>query len=43
MRTNFDVYVFIIVFGLTRPALEATIYHTQGDHASHYTIDDANI
>jgi hypothetical protein len=27
------------VFGLTRPGLEPTIYHTQGEHAKHYTND----
>ena len=32
-NTNF------IVFGLTRPALEPTIYRTRGDHANHYTTD----
>ena len=24
------------VFGLTRPGLEPTIYHTQDEHANHY-------
>jgi hypothetical protein len=32
-NTNF------IVFGLTRPELEPTIYHTQGEHANHYATD----
>jgi len=32
-NTNF------IVFGLTRSGLEATIYHTQGEHANHYNTD----
>jgi hypothetical protein len=32
-NTNF------IVFGLTRPGLESTIYHTRGEHANHYTTD----
>jgi hypothetical protein len=32
-NTNF------IVFGLTQPWLEPTIYHTQGEHANHYTTD----
>jgi hypothetical protein len=32
-NTNF------IVFGLTRSRLELTIYHTRGEHASHYTTD----
>ena len=27
-----------IVFGLTRPGLEATIYRIRGKHANHYTI-----
>jgi hypothetical protein len=25
------------VSGLTRPGLQPTIYHTQGEHANHYT------
>jgi hypothetical protein len=25
-----------IVFGLTKPRLEPTIYHTPGEHANHY-------
>jgi hypothetical protein len=29
-NTNF------IVFGLTRPGLESTIYRNQGDHSNHY-------
>ena len=32
-NTNF------IVFGLTRPGVEPTIYHTRGEHANHYTTD----
>ena len=32
-NTNF------IVFGLIRPGLEPTIYHTRGEHANHYAID----
>ena len=28
------------VIGLTRPGLEPAIYHTQGDHANNYTIDE---
>ena len=32
-NTNF------IVFGLTRSEFEATIYHTRGEHANHYTIN----
>ena len=32
-NTNFTV------FGLTRPGLEPTIYHTRGEHANHYTTD----
>ena len=32
-NTNF------IVFGLTRPVLEPTIYRTLGEHANHYNID----
>jgi hypothetical protein len=26
----------VILFGLTRPRLEPTIYHTRGEHANHY-------
>ena len=33
INTNF------IVFGLTRSGLEPTIYHTQGEHAYHYTTN----
>ena len=32
-NTNF------IVFGLTRPGLEPTIYHTRGEHANVYATD----
>jgi hypothetical protein len=32
-----------IVFGLTRSGLEPTIYHTRGEHANHYTIDEPTI
>ena len=32
-NTNF------IVFGMTRPGLEPTIYRTQGEHANHYATD----
>ena len=28
-----------IVFGLTRPGLEPTIYRTRGEHANHYATD----
>jgi hypothetical protein len=28
-----------IVFGLTRTALESTIYRTRGEHPNHYTTD----
>jgi hypothetical protein len=33
--TNTD----FIVFGLIRLGLKPTIYHTQGEHANHYTTD----
>ena len=36
-NTNF------IVFGLARPGLEPTNYHTQGEHANHYTPNAVNI
>jgi hypothetical protein len=29
----------VIVFGLSRPGLEPTIYHTRGEHANHYATD----
>jgi hypothetical protein len=32
-----------IVFGLTRPVLEPTIYRTRGEHANHYTTDAVTI
>jgi hypothetical protein len=32
-NTNF------IVFGLTQPVLEPTIYRTQGEHDNHYATD----
>jgi hypothetical protein len=32
-NTNF------IVFGLTQPGLEPTIYRTRDEHANHYTTD----
>jgi hypothetical protein len=32
-NTNF------IIFGLTRPGLEPTIYHNPGEHANHYNTD----
>ena len=28
-----------IIFGLTRPVLEPTIYHTLGEHTNNYTTD----
>ena len=31
--------ISILVFGLTQSWLEPTIYRTQGEHATHYTID----
>jgi hypothetical protein len=31
-----------IVFGLTRPGLEPTIYRTRGEHANHYATDAVN-
>jgi hypothetical protein len=30
----------LIVFGLTRPGLEHTIYRTRGKDANHYAIDE---
>jgi hypothetical protein len=31
--------IFIIVFVLTRPVLEPTIYRTRDEHANHYSTD----
>ena len=28
-----------IIFGLTRPGFEPTIYRTRGEHANHFTTD----
>jgi hypothetical protein len=36
-NTNF------IVFGLTWQGLDSTIYHTRGEHASHYTTGVVDI
>jgi len=36
-NTNF------IVFGLTRPGLERTIYRTRGEHANNYTTDKVSM
>jgi hypothetical protein len=30
---------YFIVFGLTRPGLESTIYRTRGEHANRYTTN----
>jgi hypothetical protein len=46
-NTNFDKEDILanhksincIVFGLTRPGLEPTIYSTRGEHTNHYGID----
>jgi hypothetical protein len=32
-----------ILFGLTRPVLELTIYRTRGEHADHYVTDAVSI
>ena len=37
--TIFEIYVFMIVFSLTRPGLQTTIYRTRGEHANYYTSD----
>ena len=31
----------LIVFGLTRPEVEPTIYRTRGEYANYYTTDEA--
>ena len=33
----------MLVFGLTQTGLEPKIYHTQGEHANHYTTDEPKI
>ena len=30
---------YFVVYGLTRPGLEPTIYRTRGEHANHYATD----
>ena len=32
-----------IVFGMTRPGLEPTIYRTRGEHCNHYATDVVDI
>ena len=32
-------HIPILVFGLTRPVFEPTIYHIRGEHVYHYTTD----
>ena len=32
-----------IVFGMTRPGLEPTIYRTRGEHSNHYATDAVRI
>jgi hypothetical protein len=36
-------YQIFIVFGLTRPVLEHTIYCTQDEHANNYTTDAVQV
>ena len=31
----------VIVYGLTRPGVQSTIYRTHGEHAIHYATDMA--
>ena len=31
--------IIFVVFGLTRPGLEPTIYRTRGEHVNHYATD----
>ena len=33
----------ILVFGLTRPRLEPTIYHTRGEHPNHYATNAVDL
>jgi hypothetical protein len=37
---NINLY---IVFGMTRPGLEPTIYRTRGKHSNHYATDVVRI
>jgi hypothetical protein len=39
MLSGEATYTNFIVFGLTQPGLEPTIYRTRGEHANHYTTD----
>jgi hypothetical protein len=41
-RSN-NKHINFIVFGLTRPRREPTIYHTRGKHADHYATDAVEI
>jgi hypothetical protein len=40
------MYTNVIAFGLSRPAITPTIYHTHGKHANHYILSgeaDTNV
>ena len=38
-----QIHTNVIVFGLNRPGLEPTIYHTRDEHAYHYATDAVKI
>ena len=39
MHSGETTHTNFIVFGLTWPGLEPTIYHTRGEHVNYYTTD----
>jgi hypothetical protein len=40
LKDLMKISLFFIVFGLTCPGLEPTMYHSRGKHANHYTTDE---
>jgi hypothetical protein len=36
---NYATNTNLVIFGLTRPGLEPTIYRTRGEHGNHYVTD----
>jgi hypothetical protein len=39
VRSGEATNTILLVSGLTRRGFEPTIYHTRGEHATHYTTD----
>ena len=35
-----QIQVYFVVFGLTKPGIELTIYNTQDKHTNNYTSDE---